>query len=239
MSLAINAAPFNYDESNESEYINTKKRTAHNKTQKKNPKENFESSERFDKNKVNSVLETIHSKMSEPEDDNELGDFNPPPKPESAGVMKTVATEQMQNMLNFKNMNNNNSKFAGLPPSSYDANDLEMNNYMNNYGNVKSAEEYYRKMLPPQFQGQGQGQNQNQPQKKPRYNPYYNNNNSFPENSSNDVLLKKINYMINLLEEQKDERTNNVTEEVVLYSFLGIFVIFVVDSFAKVGKYVR
>ncbi len=45
--------------------------------------------------------------------------------------------------------------------------------------------------------------------------------------------------MINLLEEQKDERTNNVTEEVVLYSFLGIFVIFVVDSFAKVGKYVR
>ena len=45
--------------------------------------------------------------------------------------------------------------------------------------------------------------------------------------------------MINLLEEQKDEKTNNVTEEVVLYSFLGIFIIFVVDSFARVGKYVR
>ena len=45
--------------------------------------------------------------------------------------------------------------------------------------------------------------------------------------------------MINLLEEQQDERTNNVTEEVVLYSFLGIFIIFVVDSFARVGKYVR
>jgi hypothetical protein len=45
--------------------------------------------------------------------------------------------------------------------------------------------------------------------------------------------------MINLLEEQQDERTNNVTEEVVLYSFLGIFIIFIVDSFAKTGKYVR
>ena len=54
-----------------------------------------------------------------------------------------------------------------------------------------------------------------------------------------DVLLQKINYMISLLEDQQDERTNNVTEEVVLYSFLGIFIIFIVDSFAKVGKYVR
>lgn len=229
MSLAINAAPFNYDESNESEYINTKKRSAHNKTQKKNIKENFESSERFDKNKVNNVLETIHNKMSENDDDNELGDFNPPPKPESAGVMKTVATEQMQNMMNLNSKNLNNAKFVGLPPSSYDSGDLELNNYMNNYGNVKTAEEYYRKMLPPQFQNQ----------RKPYYNTSANANNSFPENSTNDVLLKKINYMINLLEEQKDERTNNVTEEVVLYSFLGIFVIFVVDSFAKVGKYVR
>jgi len=57
--------------------------------------------------------------------------------------------------------------------------------------------------------------------------------------SSQDVLLQKLNYMINLLEEQQDEKTNNVTEEVVLYSFLGIFIIFVIDSFARVGKYVR
>ena len=54
-----------------------------------------------------------------------------------------------------------------------------------------------------------------------------------------DVLVQKLNYMINLLEEKQDERTNNVTEEVVLYSFLGIFIIFVVDSFARAGKYTR
>lgn len=54
-----------------------------------------------------------------------------------------------------------------------------------------------------------------------------------------DELLKKINYMIHLLEEQKDVRTGHVTEELILYSFLGVFVIFVVDSFARAGKYVR
>ena len=56
---------------------------------------------------------------------------------------------------------------------------------------------------------------------------------------SKDELMTKLNYMIHLLEENKDEKTQNVTEELVLYMFLGVFVIFVVDSFAKVGKYTR
>tara|TARA_B100000900_G_scaffold386625_1_gene377243 strand:- start:1164 stop:1763 length:600 start_codon:yes stop_codon:yes gene_type:complete len=54
-----------------------------------------------------------------------------------------------------------------------------------------------------------------------------------------DNLLKKINYMINLLEEQQHEKTNNITEEFILYSFLGIFVIYIVDSFSRSGKYRR
>ena len=39
--------------------------------------------------------------------------------------------------------------------------------------------------------------------------------------------------------EQKDEKTGHVMEEVILYSFLGVFIIFIVDSFARVGKYTR
>ena len=54
-----------------------------------------------------------------------------------------------------------------------------------------------------------------------------------------DILTEKINYVIRLLEEQKDEKTNHVTEELILYAFLGIFVIFVLDSFVKKGRYVR
>lgn len=72
------------------------------------------------------------------------------------------------------------------------------------------------------------------------YVPYYTKlNNSKDLHGSEDTLMKKLNYMIHLLEEQQDQRTENVTEELVLYSFLGIFVIFVVDAFARAGKYTR
>ena len=74
-------------------------------------------------------------------------------------------------------------------------------------------------------------------------NYYSNSSSDFSQNSlqnnSNQVLIEKLNYMINLLEEQQDEKIGSVTEEVILYSFLGIFIIFVVDSFTKIGKYVR
>jgi len=52
-------------------------------------------------------------------------------------------------------------------------------------------------------------------------------------------LIEKLNYMIFLLEEQRDERTGQVTEELILYLFLGIFTIFVLDTFVKTGKYSR
>jgi hypothetical protein len=54
-----------------------------------------------------------------------------------------------------------------------------------------------------------------------------------------DVLLQKLDHIIFLLEDQQDEKTGHVTEELVLYCFLGVFIIFIVDSFARAGKYVR
>ena len=51
--------------------------------------------------------------------------------------------------------------------------------------------------------------------------------------------MEKLNYMIHLLENQGKEKTDNVTEEFILYTFLGVFVIFVLDSFTRNGKYVR
>ena len=67
--------------------------------------------------------------------------------------------------------------------------------------------------------------------------PYYDRTNT--GTISNNELTEKLDYMVHLLEEQKDFRTNHVTEEVILYSFLGVFIIFVLDSFARAGKYVR
>jgi len=45
--------------------------------------------------------------------------------------------------------------------------------------------------------------------------------------------------MVKLLEDNHDEKTGHVTEELILYGFLGIFIIFIVDSFVRVGKYTR
>jgi hypothetical protein len=186
--------------------------------------------------KVSSVLEKIHNDSQQEDDKDNLGEFNPPPKPESVGVERTKhTTESMMNMTNEQN----NAMFRTLgraPQPTYNDNDnLELNNYMSNYGDAKSNEEYYKKMMSTFAQNQNQSQN-------PMNRAYYHSNHNNVHNNSlnqDDILMQKINYMINLLEEQQDEKTNNVTEEVVLYSFLGIFIIFIVDSFAKVGKYVR
>ena len=238
MSLAMYAAPFNENSENnnsnrngEESFINKKRQNqphnqTHNKTQKRYPKEGFDSE------KVNTLLEKMHN--SDETESSNLGDFNPPPNPESSGVQKTIATEQMQTMLN----NNNQNMFkvlgkAPLPNPGYTNGDssLDLNNFNMNYGDSKSVEDYYKKFLPNYS-----------PQRNPINRPHYSNINSNMMESyggEQDVLLKKLNYMITLLEEQQDEKTGNVTEEVVLYSFLGIFIIFIVDSFSRVGKYVR
>jgi len=229
MSLAMFAAPFDDNtelNSNNSDNLINQKRRIHSKTYKKYPKENF------DTNKVNSVLEKIHSNLDN-DDDEDKYVFNPPPPAESAGVNKTKPLPQKEQMMNMTS--NNDVMFRTLgraPQPNYEGGDnLDLNDY-SIYGDNKSNEEYYKRVIP------GYTQQKNQVNK-----PYYSTANySQPvvqEFASQDVLLQKLNYMITLLEDQQDERTNNVTEEVVLYSFLGIFIIFIADTFVKAGKYVR
>jgi len=234
MSLAMFAAPF--DDNNDSDMnhsennVINKKKQAHNKTQKRYITENF------DKNKVNSVLEKIHNDSNDGDDDNDV--FNPPPKAESAGVQRTIPQKQ-EPMTPMNMTSSNDSMFRTLgraPQPNYEGSDnLDLNDYTN-YGDNKSNDEYYKRVIP----GYTQQQVRN-PVNKPHYaNANYNQtHNSTQEVPSQDVLLQKLNYMISLLEDQQDERTDNVTEEVVLYSFLGIFIIFVADTFVRAGKYVR
>ena len=75
------------------------------------------------------------------------------------------------------------------------------------------------------------------------YNDIYNikNHPQVPANisSGDNKMMEKVNYLIHLLEQQQIEKVDNVTEEFVLYVLLGVFVIFTVDSFTRIGKYVR
>ena len=52
-------------------------------------------------------------------------------------------------------------------------------------------------------------------------------------------VIERLSYIIHLLEQQQNEKTNHVFEEFLLYILLGTFVIFVVDSFSRGGKYIR
>ena len=57
------------------------------------------------------------------------------------------------------------------------------------------------------------------------------------ENVKNNSLEEKVNYLIELLEKQNERKTEYVTEEIELYLFLGVFIIYTVDSFKGVTKY--
>jgi hypothetical protein len=52
-------------------------------------------------------------------------------------------------------------------------------------------------------------------------------------------LVNKIDKLMEMMEEQSEIRTTKKNEEIVLYCFLGIFTIYVLDSFATIGKYSR
>jgi hypothetical protein len=41
------------------------------------------------------------------------------------------------------------------------------------------------------------------------------------------------------MEEIQGEKTANITEEYILYTMVGVFVIYVVDAFSRSGKYIR
>ena len=227
MSLAMFAAPFNDNNDDplsndlDNSPINKKRRT-HSRTQKVYPKENI------DKNKVNSVLSQIHNTDDDDDDDGTM--FNPPPPAVSAGVQKTKPLPQQEQMMNMASSNTMFRTLGRSPQPNYEgSDDLDLNDYTN-YGNEKTNDEYYKRTIPGYTQ-----------EKSVNNRPYYNMANyTMPtEAPSQDVLLQKLNYMISLLEDHQDEKTNNVTEEVILYSFLGIFIIFIADTFVRAGKYVR
>ena len=277
MSLAIFAAPFENDNDFNSN-VNQKK--SHNKTQKRY--DNYHSNATYNRangvgysnyettsSKVKNVLQMIHNNMSDSDgdDDSGLGDFNPPQKPVSAGVERTITTEQMQNRISDSNMASMNVYKKNTPPTTtnnynpgtfdsgqaqpeqIDDSDpsFDINSIKTNYGDKESVEEYYKKYL-PNYSTVNLNSNTksfHSPEEQ-RYNKNITNTQTTLATTTqggispmNETILKKLNYMIHLLEESHDEKTGHVTEEVILYCFLGIFVIFIVDSFVKVGKYSR
>ena len=148
--------------------------------------------------------------------------------------------ETMKKQIGFDSMDNNNDHMADFsPPSHPESAGVQRTRDRDNHGdnvvqphpanmhndspvsteafqNLPSlaSEDYYRQYV-PYYDRTGQG------------------------SPSQDELVSKLDYMIHLLEQQRELKTGSATEEVILYSFLGVFMIFVLDSFARAGKYTR
>jgi hypothetical protein len=169
-------------------------------------------------NNHNSRVNDIINKMSSVSADNDgdkLADFNPPPKP-SIQIKKDLQTGWIKPDEKIPNLENP----LQMPSPSFSS--QSVNPYIVNNANVIGLGNYQQVYDPANVE----------------YKPYYSKM-GLGAGSSDSKLMEKINYMIHLLENQENEKTANITEEFILYTFLGVFVIFVLDSFSRSGKYVR
>ena len=191
--------------------------------------------------KVSSMMQNIgysagghnYDPMEDSNND-EPGDFNPPNYAELTKLPNGGSDSNIPNSLSSlvqPNSNNANAMMANMP-----------SNAMNTPTNVPVMKESFKGLsyanIPSNNEYEG-----NTAYVRP-FVPYYNNNqmsnDTTPlERKNKDPLMEKLNYMILLLEEQQNERTDHIMEELILYFFLGIFMIFMVDSFARSGRYVR
>ena len=268
MSLAMTAQSIeNTDNNNNSDnyIINRKKSNSNSKTQKRMPSTFGD----IDHSKVQNVLNSIYKNLGDDSDNNlgdykprstsapvntPYAPINPLAPPASMrqkqeqGKGDTQGNKEgMSNYdYNADDVDNYSSKFVPQPAQN---DSMELQDLQDVYMNNEQVKRYFKNLV-PNFQSPGPNQtvpNQSGIQTSGNKSgptagassgspmQSYNSNMS----DTNHVLIDKLNYMINLLEEQQDERTNNVTEEVILYSFLGVFIIFVVDGFARVTRYTR
>tara|TARA_X000000368_G_scaffold173825_1_gene137051 strand:- start:8741 stop:9388 length:648 start_codon:yes stop_codon:yes gene_type:complete len=186
-----------------------------NKTIKNKKQVNFYSSDQENlENKkkltnINTLLSKLHDD-DEDDDDDELSGLN--------------ISEKMTPMTNeHTNKDLINSELKKMNSNSENNNTILESAVNSNYSNFQDS---YKKNL----------EYLNNINEKQSFTNY---SQSQSLNYDNKQLISKLDYIIHLLEEQHNEKTNHITEELILYLFLGIFIIFVLDSFAKASKYIR
>jgi hypothetical protein len=181
--------------------------------------------------KITDVLKSIQQ-MDDEDASSHLGDFNPPPMASSVGVERTInrvkpGKEQMS--------------VVGLTSGSASSPSYDLNNLKYNYKTKQSVDSYYKQFVPNYSPTSTQMLGEASPEEYgfPRDGVRPREGMATIYDSSDSALMQKLNYMIHLLEESRDIKTNTAMEEIILYCFLGIFIIFIVDSFSRIGKYVR
>jgi len=182
--------------------------------------DNIQSDNETRTNRVNELINQM-SNVSAENDGQGLADFRPPPMPQMNTKKSANPDDSTYDPISLPQ----NSLQIPVPmiPKNSSANPyLSNRSNLVNYGSYQTAYEPTNITPKPYYSRMGLG-----------------NGGGELSQSESSRVLEKINYMIHLLENQENEKTANVTEEFILYTFLGIFMIYVVDSFSRGGKYVR
>jgi hypothetical protein len=224
MSLLSAASPFNNDNTPRKRVSTMKQSLNKFERQIEEPMQNLEPATIEDSQNISNnrkgVIDNLLNNMSNVSPDNDgtkLGNFNPPSYPvinqlKPPPQFNYNKNEMSPDELKPKNQLQIPATVIPNKVGNYSATEHSSaiySDYNNSYGNIAKSD----------------------------YTPYYA---KMGINSSlDDKMIEKLNYMIHLLEEQKNEKTNFVNEEFFLYTFLGIFMIFIVDSFSKAHKYTR
>lgn len=218
-NLVLSAAPFSSDSDNNMTTLSGKIKNTNGSRVARNHIEHVQ--KRTIKNrqpvesKVDNMMEYIHNNSGDNIEEG-MSTFNPPKPPTSIGAEKRRETDPNLNVKESPIDINMDSPNTDIMDNIYD--NPERRDVYND-SSMNSSSDYLKKIGPL----------------KDKLNEYA----GVPQYTNQSELTQKLNYMIHLLEDQHDEKTGHVFEELVLYSFLGIFIIFVVDSFARAGKYVR
>lgn len=230
MSLVTTASPWIHTNTNE----NKKRIPSIRRNQKKEeeltysePMKNMKQAPSIEEveesnNKRNKKITDLLNQMTEADNENDnLGDFTPL-EPPAVQTKKDGDDDQNERLNQFiPEM----PRFSNLKPAEnhesankirYSADDTKVNR-------LSSYNKVYEGMQNKQENGAV---------------PYYSKM-GIGSQLDDSRLMEKINYMIHLLEQQQHEKTDNITEEFLLYTFLGVFVVYVLDSFARSGKYTR
>lgn len=239
MSLIMSASPWNNHDSSSKKRVSTMRKTIkktsssleeenENEKEVETPLTTFEEDQQQNNDReerVSKLLNNMSSVLQE-NDGNKLADFQPIPPPDVQKKTDTDASlygrngeDELSPLPNHVQLQppKITSATSSFSPSSRDLGKPQTMIPQDPYSNYRKIYEPSRMRMQNRFEQQ---------------------NISLPV-MQNDKLMEKINYMIYLLEQQQSEKTSNITEEFILYTFLGIFIIFVVDSFARTGRYTR
>ena len=174
--------------------------------------------------KINSILNKITSFSN----DERLGDFNPMPYPTQINMKNTdniIPADQAPKMPESPLLPKTMMSISSVSPPANGA------YYRPSEGSSAAFGANYREAYGREGMISLAGGSTKE--------PYYSKMGIGAGKGSGDKLLDKLNYMTQMLESMQMEKTNHITEEFVLYSLLGVFMIYIVDAFSRGGKYVR